>query len=76
MKSFCIPWDIVALIVAPFAGAWIEIMSQDLFDMLKDVAPFAGAWIEMSITASLISAVFVAPFAGAWIEIAIPLSVS
>ena len=33
--------------VAPFAGAWIEIiLSRDLAG-LSFVAPFAGAWIEM-----------------------------
>ena len=34
--------------VAPFAGAWIEIMSN--FKKVKRlfVAPFAGAWIEIS----------------------------
>ena len=34
--------------VAPFAGAWIEmliIINQIKFDV---VAPFAGAWIEIS----------------------------
>ena len=35
------------LLVAPFAGAWIEIM-KDLKDALRSVvAPFAGAWIEI-----------------------------
>ena len=36
------------LIVAPLAGAWIEI---ELFDRLKPVqyvAPLAGAWIEIA----------------------------
>ena len=35
------------MIVAPFAGAWIEIakIKKDLRTVL--VAPFAGAWIEM-----------------------------
>ena len=33
--------------VAPLAGAWIEIVSE--FEKLPpaDVAPLAGAWIEM-----------------------------
>ena len=34
--------------VAPFAGAWIEML--DLLDLLAyiTVAPFAGAWIEIN----------------------------
>ena len=34
-------------LVAPFAGAWIEIYRT--IDRIKklDVAPFAGAWIEI-----------------------------
>ena len=35
------------IVVAPFAGAWIEI-TVALFDANEDVvAPFAGAWIEI-----------------------------
>ena len=33
--------------VAPFTGAWIEIISQVHRIGLKNVAPFTGAWIEM-----------------------------
>ena len=33
--------------VAPFAGAWIEIICVLYMDGIYDVAPFAGAWIEM-----------------------------
>ena len=55
--------------VAPFAGAWIEILSPTLKGDGSDVAPFAGAWIE--ITSDTINRQLspVAPFAGAWIEI-------
>ena len=55
-------------VVAPFAGAWIEICNHPPECGTVRVAPFAGAWIEMcdSLTAS--SASDVAPFAGAWIE--------
>ena len=35
------------LIVAPFAGAWIEIRSIKVETNIIDVAPFAGAWIEI-----------------------------
>ena len=36
-------------IVAPFAGAWIEIIQRFIrLTELIPVAPFAGAWIEMA----------------------------
>ena len=36
--------------VAPFAGAWIEMLNaEDMADTIA-VAPFAGAWIEMAYT--------------------------
>ncbi len=34
--------------VAPLAGAWIEIDAVEKVNALNDVAPLAGAWIEMS----------------------------
>ena len=34
-------------LVAPFAGAWIEINEMFKDWTLNKVAPFAGAWIEM-----------------------------
>ena len=34
-------------IVAPFAGAWIEISRKDFVSGSRFVAPFAGAWIEI-----------------------------
>ena len=33
--------------VAPLAGAWIEIVGENLKLLKGDVAPLAGAWIEM-----------------------------
>ena len=33
--------------VAPLAGAWIEILRGNLFAITIAVAPLAGAWIEM-----------------------------
>ena len=33
--------------VAPFAGAWIEISDKPLKKAYVRVAPFAGAWIEI-----------------------------
>ena len=55
--------------VAPFAGAWIEIMSESKPAMVSLVAPFAGAWIEISNPCKNNQRNTVAPFAGAWIEI-------
>ena len=34
-------------LVAPFAGAWIEITCARLLAVIGMVAPFAGAWIEI-----------------------------
>ena len=55
--------------VAPFAGAWIEIKEEQRQNTHELVAPFAGAWIEIDIFQFLSKKVVVAPFAGAWIEI-------
>ena len=38
--------------VAPFAGAWIEILAYNNAGELTNVAPFAGAWIEIIIGAT------------------------
>ena len=35
--------------VAPFTGAWIEIVERKEFECYRPVAPFTGAWIEISI---------------------------
>ena len=58
-------------VVAPFAGAWIEISRSLIwFQGRFLVAPFAGAWIEISRSLFWFQGRFlVAPFAGAWIEI-------
>ncbi len=59
-------------IVAPFAGAWIEIALWITRMHRLCVAPFAGAWIEMHKITNDQWINYVAPFAGAWIEIAQP----
>ena len=33
--------------VAPLAGAWIEIVTWQAWNMIRKVAPLAGAWIEI-----------------------------
>ena len=56
--------------VAPFAGAWIEIIITDSAQPQRvGVAPFAGAWIEIVKLYTQTLPPPVAPFAGAWIEI-------
>ena len=55
--------------VAPFAGAWIEILSEFDVPLNTNVAPFAGAWIEILTFSAASLKASVAPFAGAWIEI-------
>ena len=55
--------------VAPFAGAWIEILITASVTASVVVAPFAGAWIEIDLVTTLYDEHLVAPFAGAWIEI-------
>ena len=41
--------------VAPHAGAWIEIIVENVGLMGVPVAPHAGAWIEMDIKKKLIA---------------------
>jgi len=56
-------------LVAPFTGAWIEILFVRGKFLFRYVAPFTGAWIEIKryLDGSITS--MVAPFTGAWIEI-------
>ena len=42
----CKPW--YATVVAPLAGAWIEIERERKAFQDNGVAPLAGAWIEIS----------------------------
>ena len=56
-------------VVAPHAGAWIEMMLQQQSEICFDVAPHAGAWIEIMTSQCKCKNNQVAPHAGAWIEI-------
>ena len=57
-------------LVAPYTGAWIEILKVIRFLLkFQNVAPYTGAWIEMIGTQNHISTISVAPYTGAWIEI-------
>ena len=69
MKSTKAPPLTIQDVVAPFAGAWIEMRTADRGPNGYHVAPFAGAWIEITITTPWKKSLDVAPFAGAWIEI-------
>ena len=35
------------MLVTPFAGVWIEILSQSPHPLRENVTPFAGVWIEI-----------------------------
>ena len=56
-------------LVAPLAGAWIEIKENKSNTNPVIVAPLAGAWIEIMVIIYHILRNMVAPLAGAWIEI-------
>ena len=47
LKSHVTLLGLWIIIVAPFAGAWIEITLVALLGVCGLVAPFAGAWIEI-----------------------------
>ena len=55
-------------IVAPLAGAWIEILAVGDKIEVPVVAPLAGAWIEIENYQTKGDSIEVAPLAGAWIE--------
>ncbi len=57
--------------VAPYAGAWIEILILNVCFVSVSVAPYAGAWIEIFGEFRICCGTGVAPYAGAWIEIKI-----
>ena len=59
----------IALAVAPLAGAWIEMKRWVIVQRNGRVAPLAGAWIEIRRFSHFCLLQSVAPLAGAWIEI-------
>ena len=60
-------------IVAPLAGAWIEIFLLHSKQPFLLVAPLAGAWIEIRMEQWCHGIRRVAPLAGAWIEMSTAL---
>ena len=69
LKSYILSRLSLLIVVAPFAGAWIEIIQPGTNWKARQVAPFAGAWIEIGVLWIFKDPSHVAPFAGAWIEI-------
>ena len=61
-------------LVAPLAGAWIEISPALYTSTAANVAPLAGAWIEIAALFFTAVPIPVAPLAGAWIEIPVNCS--
>ena len=49
LKCILGPGGRIAVEVAPFTGAWIEISQSIVPEILLPVAPFTGAWIEIGI---------------------------
>ena len=65
-------WEEIAdftQLVAPYAGAWIEMPKTQSASRAWSVAPYAGAWIEITAAGTAHRSCLVAPYAGAWIEI-------
>ena len=55
--------------VAPYTGAWIEIVNIPVRSSGTLVAPYTGAWIEIHGKNQQCLTFAVAPYTGAWIEI-------
>ena len=68
LKHVIVLLYLVALPVAPLAGAWIETARGRDSGAKVGVAPLAGAWIETQDGLHLQFSIKVAPLAGAWIE--------
>ena len=68
MKFVAMPHPEHKHLVAPCAGAWIEMRCSPGSGQRLRVAPCAGAWIEICSVLQRAGAVLVAPCAGAWIE--------
>ena len=68
LKHCSIHFILLAGLVAPFTGAWIETHDAGREAGKENVAPFTGAWIETVYFGGEHPAILVAPFTGAWIE--------
>ena len=63
------PLYLESLKVAPLVGAWIEILTALVSELVSLVAPLVGAWIEIMQCVAVGNLQKVAPLVGAWIEI-------
>ena len=61
--------NLSSAVVAPYIGAWVEILNSIPDYISQLVAPYIGAWVEMCIWHSLHMHRWVAPYIGAWVEI-------
>ena len=48
LKSVVIVTSINTYTVAPYTGAWIEMLSSASYALYGLVAPYTGAWIEIA----------------------------
>ena len=69
MKSVLIAFQIVVTVVAPLAGAWIEIINSRNESILPESLPSRERGLKYMEAAHMDLQRFVAPLAGAWIEI-------
>ena len=58
LKFFVVLIDPLHLLVAPSAGAWIEITTSLILMSARIVAPSAGAWIEITDEKSVSSVLY------------------
>ena len=48
LKSAATKGNVRQSLVAPFTGAWIEMITHTRYWTIYPVAPFTGAWIEIA----------------------------
>ena len=69
MKYAVHTYTTVTFLVAPFAGAWIEILAKGALRVGKESLPSRERGLKYALPVPLLDREKVAPFAGAWIEI-------
>ena len=69
MKSFVPSFSNISYLVAPFAGAWIEILLFLTYRNFYLSLPSRERGLKYVILNDIFTTCDVAPFAGAWIEI-------
>ena len=72
--KYCLAELCVCLVeVAPFAGAWIEIVNASRSSFHDSSLPSRERGLKSAMPGAFVAGLFVAPFAGAWIEIGVYL---